>query len=110
MANDFRTLYLEAHITIEPVFDERLESASIIARQFGFKMAELLMKKREADTEIRSSKDSFMTGHSMELADIMPRVKDCIAALKQQGFVVHRYKIEDTIIDSRHQDTFEILK
>ena len=40
--NDEVELYLESHVTIEPVFDERREVAAKIAKQFNFRLAELL--------------------------------------------------------------------
>lgn len=38
--------YYESHITIEPVFDDKLELASNIAIKYKFKVASLLMQKR----------------------------------------------------------------
>lgn len=38
--------YYECHITIEPVFDDRLSALKMIAGFFDFKVADLLMYKK----------------------------------------------------------------
>lgn len=107
---DISKLYYEAHITIEPVFDFDRDYAGYIAEDYGFKLAHLLMKKRKEDTEERSSKDTFMTGHSKSFKDLEQRTKECIIELQASGFKVWRYKIEDTILDSRTEDVFNLIK
>lgn len=107
---DLVKLYLEAHVTIEPVFDERREEAEKIAQLFGFKLAKLLMQKREADTAERSQYDTFMTGHSKSRSDIEARTHDLVLSLKSNGFKVWRYKIEDTLLDSRSDDEWHLLE
>lgn len=67
--------YLESHITIEPVFDDSLDLVRITAKQYGFKIADLLMKKRSSDTEERSAHDTFMTSHSKDMNDIVERTR-----------------------------------
>lgn len=102
-------LYLEAHVTIEPVFDERRELAADIAKRFNFKLADLLMKKRAEDTEERSAKDTFMTGHSKSKADIATRTMGLVRTLQASGFKVWRYKVEDTLLDSRNADEWNLI-
>lgn len=101
--------YLEAHVTIEPVFDDRLEEAKEIARLYKFKVADLLMKKRKTDSEVRSMHDTFMTGHSKNYEDIVDRVANLVQHLKNTGFQVWRAKIEDTLMDTKLEDTMGIL-
>jgi hypothetical protein len=101
--------YFETHVTIEPVFDERLVLATIIVSRHKFKIADLLMKKREQDTEERSKNDTFMTGHGKHLEEMENRVKGLVAELRSNDFKVWRYKIEDTIMDSRIHDKLNIL-
>lgn len=103
-------LYYEAHVTIEPVFDERLEQLRNIASGHGFRVADLLMKKRLEDTEERSAKDTFMTGHSVDLNDIRKRLTELIQVAKLEGYKIWRYKIEDTIVDSRFNDDYKLLE
>lgn len=95
-------LYYEAHVTIEPVFGDRLFYARVIAEKHKFKVADLLMKKREEDTEERSKKDTFITGHGKQFEDIVSRLNALVAELRAEGYKVWRYKIEDTLLDSRH--------
>lgn len=102
--------YLEAHVTIEPVFDDKLVEAKKIAEDHGFKIAHLLMKKREIDTEERSSKDTFMTTHSKSLDDIVFRTSMVVQELRASGFKVWRYKIEDIVLDSKCSDELNLLE
>lgn len=102
--------YYESHITIEPVLDDHnLKFIRAFSSTHGFKLADLLMKKREADTEERSPKDTFMTGHSKDLGDIKYRTASIVKGLLAAGFAVWRYKIEDIVLDSRIKDELELL-
>jgi hypothetical protein len=102
-------LYYECHVTIEPVFDERRNSAAEVASRHGFKLAHLLMKKRAADAEARSDKDTFMTGHSCDVSSLLGRMRALVVELKGGGFAVWRYKIEECVIDSRVLDSELLL-
>lgn len=105
-----KKFYYESHVTIEPIPDEtRLEEAKTIAVSYGFKMAHLLMKNREKDTEERSSRDTFMTAHSKDYAHIKLNTMAVVMALTSNGFKVWRYKIEDILCDSRIDDEFNLL-
>lgn len=103
-------LYYEAHVTIEPIFGERREEASLLAKECNFKIASLLMKKREEDTVERSQYDTFMTGHAKNYGDLRDRLIELVGLLQKNGFKVWRYKIEDTICDSRTEDVFNLIK
>jgi len=94
-------LYFECHITVEPVFDERLEEFRQIAKQYAFRVADLLMKKRKSDTEERSKNDTFCTGRSASYSDINTRMLALVDKLNESGFKVWRYKIENTLVDMR---------
>lgn len=109
MTEEVSKLYFEAHVTIEPVFDDKLELAGKIATKNKFKIASLLMKKRDADIPERSMYDTFMTGHSKSLSDINQRLTQLVIDLKNSGFKVWRYKVEDTVLDSRVDDCFNLL-
>lgn len=102
-------LYLEAHVTIEPVFGAKLEEAGEIAREYKFRVADLLMQKDREATPERSDKDTFMTGHSRSLPDLMNRTADLCVHLQQKGFNVWRYKIEDTVLDSKRNDIWDLV-
>lgn len=107
--NNHVDLYLEAHITIEPVFDTERERAAEIGKAYGFKLAHLLMQRERKETAERSSRDTFMTGHSKFCDDIQIRTKECVLALKASGFKVWRYKIENTVLDSRNADVWNLV-
>lgn len=102
-------LYYEAHITIEPVFDDRLETFKKIASAYRFRVAELLMQKRSSDTPERSQYDSFCTGRSNDYTDLHDRMALMMIELKAENFHVWRYKIEDTILDSRFSDPLKMI-
>jgi hypothetical protein len=92
-------LYFECHVTIEPVFDERLTKFQEICRDCHFKAADLLMKKRAGDTAERSEHDTFATGRAKEYDVIVERMGRLLQRLWLEGFQVWRYKIENTLID-----------
>jgi|SRR5687768_1684742 len=107
---DFESdLYLEAHITIDPVFNDKLDLVKRLAGMQGFKVAHLLMQKREKDTPEVSKYDTFITGHGKHFIDMQDRTKALVRALIQNDIRVRRYKIEDTILDSRHNDVFSLI-
>jgi hypothetical protein len=93
-------LYYEAHVTIDPVPEDQRGALQDLATPLKFKLAKLLMQKGEPSTL-----DTFLTGHSKVLDEIKANTKKMILALKAEGYVVRRFKIEDTLIDSRHGDT-----
>lgn len=97
--------YYEAHVTVEPVFEERLEQFKNICHEYKFRVANLLMQKRKSDTEERSKNDSFCTGRGISFTDIKTRMLALVEVLEKEGFKVWRYKIESTLMDSRYDDT-----
>lgn len=96
-------LYFECHVTVEPVYDERLERLKAIAAEPGikFKVADLLMRKRMADTPERSQFDTFCTGRDVIYPNLEERMRNLVEALIEEGFEVWRYKIENTLLDVR---------
>jgi hypothetical protein len=102
-------LYYECHITIEPVFDERLREFKRIAGREYFRVANLLMKRSNEDPEQPSQIDSFCTARSNDWDTIVARMLRVIEHLKENNFKVLRYKIEDTLIDSRINDEYGVI-
>lgn len=94
-------LYYEAHITIEPVFDERLQLFNSCCRIYDFRAAELIMKKRKLDTPERSTYDTFATGRDKDFNNLKARMEDLVALLKDEDFAVWRFKLEATLLDER---------
>ena len=101
--------YYESHITIEPVFDKRLEEFKTVCQRYGFHVAELLMQKRKKSRPERSNKDAFCTGRSSSFSYITTRTKALAYVLKQKDFKVWRAKIEYTLMDTRHEDCWNIV-
>ena len=101
-------LYYEAHITIEPVFGERLAEAKLICEDGAFRIAELLMRKRQEDSAERSKYDTFATSSGGNLLDIGIRLRKTVLRLQENGFKVWRYKIEDTLMDSKIKDELNL--
>lgn len=108
-SKDKANLYFECHITIEPVFDKDRDFVQAICSKWGFKLAELLMQKRKEDTANVSKYDTFCTSHSLSRNDITNRMLKCINELNAFGFKVWRYKVEDTIFDSRKADIYGLI-
>ncbi len=110
MGTEYTTkLYFECHVTIDPVFDERRAIASAIAQCYKFKLAKLIMEK---GGELKQSElDTFMTGHGQDYKDLEERMVSLIEHLNRGGmFKVRRYKIENTLLDSRPQgDPLKLL-
>jgi hypothetical protein len=98
------SLYYEAHVTLEPVLDEKRHAElTELAHQNGFRVAKLLMEKGP------NTKDSFCTTRTNNQLEIERRVTNFVFALRTANFTVTRYKIEDTVIDSRIGDALLLL-
>lgn len=97
--------YYEAHVTVEPCFDEGLARFKVICHDYKFHVASLIMQKRKEDTEERSKYDSFCTGRGISYTDIETRMLELVKRLQKEGFAVWRYKIESTLLDSRYDDS-----
>lgn len=98
----------EAHVTIEPVFEERFDMFEAICAEYNFKPAELLLQKTRKETPMRSNKDSFCTGHGADLEKLKARLLGLVNDLKGSGFSVWRYKIEGIVIDIHEPRLFNI--
>ena len=97
-------LYYESHITIDPVFYDRLEEFKTIAARYNYRVTELLMVKED-----QSTKDSFCTSRSKNYTQITNDTISLVDMLQRKGFKVLRYKIEDTLVDSKIEDRFVLL-
>ncbi len=94
--NDQSTLYFECHVTLPgAVHDEKLFGE--ICARFGFKPATFTMVK---DGPVP---DAFTSARDKSYAKLVQRMTDLIRALQLNGFFVSRYKIEDTLLDTKYQ-------
>lgn len=92
-------LYYEAHVTIDPVPEDKRGAVQALADPYGCKLAKLLMQKGQP-----SNLDTFMTCHGKDLGAMEARVAGLVKRLLGVGLGVRRYKIEDTLMDSRNED------
>lgn len=104
-------LYFECHVTIDPVYGAKYEGFKRICDSLGFKIANLVMKRSSVTARERpNEEDEFCTARDSNYDDMRERMKQLIEVLQRNGFRVRRYKIEDTLIDSRKCDVLEIVK
>jgi hypothetical protein len=94
MSNVPEAIYYECHVTVSPVFDEKIEQFKSICQRHQFSVAKLLMVKGGA-----SKKDSFCTGRSLYYEDILNRMTGLVRELQLSDFEVWRYKIEVAVLD-----------
>jgi len=92
-------LYYESHITIEPVFDERLGLFEELCKKHNFKSAKLLMQKDRTETPERSNKDTFATGHGKDVETLKEQMLNLITDLDKNRFKIWRFKIEGVLVD-----------
>jgi hypothetical protein len=96
-------LYYEVHVTIKPVFDKKLDEAKYIAAMHGFTVAELLMRRPDPRQCVGHRDDTFMTTRGTDEDEICNRTMDLVRSLIAKDFKVLRYKLEDTLCDSKSQ-------
>lgn len=98
-------LYYECHVTVDPEFAKKhLELFAKISDMYNFRISSFLMFVDHGEPK------AFTTARGTDMTDIQTRMESLCKALKVNGFKVLRYKIEDTLLDSRHQgDTMELL-
>lgn len=106
---DLSDLYYECHVTIDPVFEEERETLAAIIKPYKFKLAKLVMKKNKGDDYKDSTLDTFFTAHGKYYSDLQQRMVDCVREVQANGYTVRRYKIENTILDSKLNDLLELI-
>lgn len=103
-------LYYECHITIDPPIGEtNFQQFGQICGVEGFRVAKLLMRKENGSAGVVSHDDSFCTTRGVLYEDVVCRMNNLICRLKDFGFNVRRYKIEDTLLDSNRGDELGLL-
>lgn len=98
----------DCYITIEPVFNEQWALVNDLAKPYFFKPAKLVMMKGDSIEEL-SNGDTFITGHSVSYALLRQRMKFLCKLLIKNGIIIHRYKIEKVMMDSRVEDSLRII-
>lgn len=106
--NNTATLYFEVHVTIDPVQEgPRMALLKQIAESHGYHVAKLLMRK--GATIEPHGDDAFLTTRGVHLQELRLELGGLVRQLKTYHFVIRRYKIEDTIIDSARADEYQLL-
>lgn len=100
--------HYEMHVTME--FPGEAEAAALKAEMQRlvpwWHMGDLLLMKTDDE---RSHKDLFFTAREETEIGAWITVKAFCDLLRERGHKVLRYKLEDTIVDSRIQDQWELL-
>ncbi len=102
--------YFEAHVTVEPVFGERLEEMRAVGLHFEFRVASLIMRRTAEETGESSRDDTFASARGESLHDISDRTRGFCEALRYRGFRILRAKVEDTVWDTRIADPYGCLE
>ncbi len=97
-------LYFESHVTIEPVEGVRLKLFQEICKEWKFRVADLLLQ----DKLTPSKKDMFATGSHFDMQILSFRMASLLQSLAINKFVIYRYKIEMTLVDSKFKDEFGV--
>lgn len=110
------SLYYEVHVSCEwpTPLDDQSEVVVWVylcgirdwAKGHGWHMGDLLMMKSEDE---RSRKDLFFTTRTETMGEAVAATREFIDRVRGHGFTLTRYKIEDTVLDSRINDEFEAL-
>lgn len=88
--------YFEAHVTIDPVFDDELDAVKFLAGGYEFRVADLLKRNSQP-----SEKDTFASARSNDFHRLNAQTVQFVQTLKEYGFGVRRYKIENILVDVR---------
>jgi hypothetical protein len=93
-------LYYEVHVTITPPKPSEVEHLSMLASKYGFRMAKLFKLSDGSSND----KDAFFTYRSTpgELFEqVRSKMLHFVGELAMELFTVKRYKIEDTLLDTK---------
>lgn len=98
-------LYYEAHITVEAGTDDQWGSFSQAARRVGWRASKF------DEDEVDDMSGKWFLSRRHELLDVIEQtIVGTVRAIEDLGMIVIRYKIEDTLLDSKHGDKLEGLE
>lgn len=95
--------YYEAHIELAPINQADMKLLEDDLRELQFDLVDLVAIRREDDLNL------ITTYHSTKLPELKEVVRGAVKRLKQWGYTVKRYKIESTVLDSKHDDSLALL-
>ena len=93
-------LYYEAHITVAAKTPDKWPQFTAWAEA-----NELRASKFDVDDVDQYHGAWFLSGRDTELNSIKERIGAAVQSLQKSGYMVMRWKIEDTVLDSKHGDT-----
>ena len=92
--------YFEAHITVEPHEEHTFEEFAAMATEFDWRASRF-----DEDHVDDATGKWFMSFRHTSYERIVREVRGMVYSLQQADTVVSRYKIEETLLDSKHGDT-----
>lgn len=95
--------YYEACIEIKPLDKKRLKELKVALDAIDFQIVDLVAIKRGDELNI------ITTSHAKNLQALNNRVGTAVRILQKLGYTVMRYKIESTVLDSKHEDKLGVL-
>jgi hypothetical protein len=93
-------LYYEAHITVEASNDVAFETFAAKARAMGWRAS-----KFDEDEVDDMNGNWFLSFRDPSLTVTKRFIKEQLVCLRCNGLIPIRWKIEDTVLDSKHGDT-----
>lgn len=98
-------LYYEAHITVEAGTEDQWAYFAEGARSVGWRASKF------SEDEVDDMSGKWFLSYRHEILDVVKvTIIGIVRAINRLGFQVLRYKIEDTLLDSKHGDTIEGLE
>jgi hypothetical protein len=94
-------LYFEAHITVEAK-DGCFDLFMAICKVVGWKGSRFDQDEVDAYHGMW-----FMSQRNKSYSTILDDIRSTIPTLEENGFTVIRWKVEDTVLDSKHGDTLD---
>jgi len=88
-------LYFEAHITIEPIPQEKVSALKALCKRYEFRLADFILLHGDKEPK------AFCTTRDRLWSTINKKVHEFKTTLGQEGYKVLRYKIENTLVDVR---------
>lgn len=92
-------LYYEAHITVQPFKGADWPSFSLTASTSDF-----WASRFDVDEVDHYDGAWFLSARDSDFDSMKKRIKDMLCYLEQSSHTVMRWKIEDTLLDSKHGD------
>lgn len=97
--------YYEAHITVKESSNPQKLLSRL--RDLNLKVVDLVNINIEG---LNNEEGIITTLHGSNLAHLTEQVRQAVQKLQLEDYTVLRYKIESTVLDSKHDDKLQLLK